>query len=170
MLILMLAMIIVPLPPFALDTLFTFNIALAVAILLTAIYVRRPLDFGVFPTRLLVVTLLRLALNIASTRVVLLDGHAIAGGGGGVVRLLLDRREHADRRRGRGERIGQLRGSGQCGGRQRGAGEEDEWQERAHVESPTNVGRFTSSIRRVPRCCRPRSSESATDLASPRSG
>ncbi|MEM6809845.1 MAG: FHIPEP family type III secretion protein, partial [Pseudomonadota bacterium] len=72
----------VPLPPFALDTLFTFNIALSLAILLTVIYVARPLDFGVFPTVLLVVTLLRLALNIASTRVVLLDGHTGSGAAG----------------------------------------------------------------------------------------
>lgn len=85
LLITMLAMIIVPLPPFALDTLFTFNIALAVAILLTAIYVRRPLDFGVFPTILLIVTLLRLALNIASTRVVLLDGHTGTSAAGKVI-------------------------------------------------------------------------------------
>ncbi len=71
----MLAMMMVPLPPLALDTLFTFNIALSLAILLTAVYVNRPLEFGVFPTVLLLVTLLRLALNIASTRVVLLHGH-----------------------------------------------------------------------------------------------
>jgi len=85
LLIIMLAMVIVPLPPFALDILFTFNIALAVAILLTAIYVRRPLEFGVFPTILLIVTLLRLALNIASTRVVLLDGHTGTSAAGKVI-------------------------------------------------------------------------------------
>ena len=68
LLLIMLAMMMVPLPPLALDVLFTFNIALSVAILLTTIYVGRPLDFAVFPTVLLVVTLLRLALNVASTR------------------------------------------------------------------------------------------------------
>jgi flagellar biosynthesis protein FlhA len=85
MLLTMLAMVMVPLPPMALDILFTFNIALAVAILLTAIYVGRPLDFGVFPTILLVVTLLRLVLNIASTRVVLLNGHTGTGAAGKVI-------------------------------------------------------------------------------------
>lgn len=81
----MLAMVMVPLPPLALDILFTFNIALAVAILLTVIYVGRPLDFGVFPTILLVVTLLRLVLNIASTRVVLLHGHSGTAAAGKVI-------------------------------------------------------------------------------------
>ncbi len=71
-----LAMMMIPLPPLMLDGLFTFNIALSLAILLTTVYVKRPLDFGVFPTVLLIVTLLRLALNIASTRVVLLNGHS----------------------------------------------------------------------------------------------
>ncbi len=81
----MLAMVMVPLPPMALDILFTFNIALAVAILLTAIYVSRPLEFGVFPTVLLLVTLLRLVLNIASTRVVLLEGHSGTAAAGKVI-------------------------------------------------------------------------------------
>jgi len=85
LLIMLLAMVIVPLPPLALDVLFTFNIALAVAILLTSVYVSRPLDFGVFPTILLVVTLLRLGLNIASTRVVLLDGHTGTSAAGKVI-------------------------------------------------------------------------------------
>jgi flagellar biosynthesis protein FlhA len=85
LLLIMLSMIMVPLPPLALDTLFTFNIALSVAILLTVIYVPRPLEFGVFPTILLVVTLLRLALNIASTRVVLLYGHTGSGAAGNVI-------------------------------------------------------------------------------------
>lgn len=75
LIILLLAMMIVPLPPFVLDLLFTFNISLSLIILLVAIYIARPLDFGVFPSVLLVATLLRLALNIASTRVVLLQGH-----------------------------------------------------------------------------------------------
>jgi len=90
LLLIMLSMIMVPLPPFALDTLFTFNIALSVAILLTVIYVARPLEFGVFPTILLVVTLLRLALNIASTRVVLLDGHLGTGAAGNVIEAFGD--------------------------------------------------------------------------------
>ena len=85
LLLVILAMMMVPLPPIALDTLFTFNIALSLAILLTVIYVARPLEFAVFPTVLLVVTLLRLALNIASTRVVLLEGHTGSGAAGKVI-------------------------------------------------------------------------------------
>ena len=85
LLLAMLAMMLVPLPPLALDVLFTFNIALSVAILLTTVYVDRPLDFAVFPTILLVVTLLRLALNIASTRVVLLNGHTGTSAAGEVI-------------------------------------------------------------------------------------
>lgn len=85
LLVAMLAMMMVPLPPLALDVLFTFNIALSVAILLTTVYVGRPLDFAVFPTILLVVTLLRLALNIASTRVVLLNGHTGTSAAGKVI-------------------------------------------------------------------------------------
>ena len=85
LLLVILAMMMVPLPPLALDALFSFNIALSVAILLTAIYVRRPLEFGVFPTILLVVTLLRLALNIASTRIVLLYGHTGTAAAGNVI-------------------------------------------------------------------------------------
>ncbi|RJY18256.1 flagellar biosynthesis protein FlhA [Parashewanella spongiae] len=69
------AMIILPIPPLLLDTLFSFNIALALVVLLVAIYSGRPLDFAAFPTVLLIATLLRLALNVASTRVVLLEGH-----------------------------------------------------------------------------------------------
>ncbi|MEO0998449.1 MAG: flagellar biosynthesis protein FlhA, partial [Pseudomonadota bacterium] len=83
--VMLLAMMLVPLPPLALDTLFTFNIALSLAILLTAVYVNRPLEFGVFPTVLLLVTLLRLALNIASTRVVLLNGHTGSDAAGQVI-------------------------------------------------------------------------------------
>ncbi|WP_298769256.1 flagellar biosynthesis protein FlhA [uncultured Shewanella sp.] len=70
-----LAMIVLPMPPFLLDMLFSFNIGLALMVLLVAIYADRPLDFAAFPTVLLVATLLRLALNVASTRVVLLEGH-----------------------------------------------------------------------------------------------
>src|SRR5688500_13132664 len=71
----MIAMMTLPIPAFLLDVLFSFNIALSIVVLLVAIYALRPLDFAVFPTVLLVATLLRLALNIASTRVVLLHGH-----------------------------------------------------------------------------------------------
>lgn len=70
-----LAMLVLPLPPFLLDMLFTFNIALSLIVLLVVVYALRPLDFAVFPSFLLVATLLRLSLNVASTRVVLLDGH-----------------------------------------------------------------------------------------------
>ncbi|MGJ3494133.1 Flagellar biosynthesis protein FlhA [Piscirickettsia salmonis] len=72
--LMMLAMMVFPLPPFLLDLFFTFNIALALLVLLVVIYAGKPLDFAVFPTILLVATLLRLALNVASTRVVLLEG------------------------------------------------------------------------------------------------
>lgn len=81
----MLAMTILPLPPFLLDLLFTFNITLALMVLLAGTYTARPLDFNVFPTILLLATLLRLALNIASTRVVLLDGHNGTDAAGKVV-------------------------------------------------------------------------------------
>jgi len=82
LLLVMLAMMMLPIPPFLLDVLFTFNIALSIVVLLVCVYALRPLDFAVFPTILLIATLLRLALNVASTRVVLLhghDGHAAAG-------------------------------------------------------------------------------------------
>ncbi|MGH8289772.1 MAG: flagellar biosynthesis protein FlhA [Steroidobacteraceae bacterium] len=71
-----LAMVILPLPPLALDILFTFNIALSIVIVMAVFYVARPIEFGVFPTVLLLATLLRLALNVASTRVVLLHGYS----------------------------------------------------------------------------------------------
>lgn len=80
-----LAMIVLPIPPFLLDILFSFNIALALIVLLVAIYTDRPLDFAAFPTVLLVATLLRLALNVASTRVVLLEGHNGADAAGKVI-------------------------------------------------------------------------------------
>ncbi len=75
MLVIMLGMMMLPLPPFLLDVFFTFNIALSLVVLLAVIYSERPLDFAVFPTVILLATLLRLALNVASTRVVLLNGH-----------------------------------------------------------------------------------------------
>ncbi len=74
LLLALLGMVTLPVPPLLLDTLFTFNIALSIVVLLVAVYALRPLDFAVFPTILLVATLLRLALNVASTRVVLLNG------------------------------------------------------------------------------------------------
>lgn len=75
LIVMMLAMMILPLPAFALDIFFSFNIALAIIILLTSLYTVKPLDFMVFPTVLLVSTMLRLSLNVASTRVVLTEGH-----------------------------------------------------------------------------------------------
>jgi len=81
----LLAMVVVPLPPIMLDALFTFNIALSLVVVLAVIYVSRPLDFTVFPTVLLMTTLLRLALNVASTRVVLLNGHEGTAAAGKVI-------------------------------------------------------------------------------------
>lgn len=75
LILMVLAMMILPLPPFILDLLFTFNISLAVMILLVAMFTKKPLDFAAFPAVLLFATLLRLALNVASTRVVLMHGH-----------------------------------------------------------------------------------------------
>lgn len=73
--IMILVMMILPVPAFALDLFFTFNIALSLMVLVAALYTTRPLDFAAFPTILLVTTLLRLSLNVASTRVVLMHGH-----------------------------------------------------------------------------------------------
>ncbi|QGC29538.1 hypothetical protein FYB25_03495 [Bordetella parapertussis] len=75
LIVLVLGMMVLPLPTFLLDLLFTFNIALSVMILLVAMFTRKPLDFAAFPSVLLFATLLRLSLNVASTRVVLLNGH-----------------------------------------------------------------------------------------------
>ena len=80
-----LAMVVLPLPPMALDILFTFNIALSLVVLMAVFYVPRPLEFGVFPSVLLLATLLRLALNVASTRVVLMHGHTGSGSAGKVI-------------------------------------------------------------------------------------
>ncbi|WP_117315225.1 flagellar biosynthesis protein FlhA [Chromatocurvus halotolerans] len=82
---LVLAMVVLPLPAAILDILFTFNITLSIAVILSVIYIRKPLEFGVFPTVLLLSTLLRLALNIASTRVVLLEGHTGGDAAGKVI-------------------------------------------------------------------------------------
>ncbi|MFS1956436.1 flagellar biosynthesis protein FlhA [Vibrio cyclitrophicus] len=80
-----LAMVVLPIPAFLLDMFFTFNIALSMVVLLVSVYTRRPLDFAAFPTVLLIATLLRLALNVASTRVVLLHGHEGGDAAGNVI-------------------------------------------------------------------------------------
>lgn len=85
LILLILSMMVLPLPPFILDLLFTFNIALAIIILIVALFTRRVLDFAAFPTVLLFATLLRLSLNVASTRVVLLNGHTGSDAAGRVI-------------------------------------------------------------------------------------
>ena len=86
LLLVILGMMTLPIPPFLLDVFFTFNIALSIVVLLVSVYALRPLDFAVFPTILLVATLLRLALNVASTRVVLLHGHEGGDAAGKVIK------------------------------------------------------------------------------------
>ncbi|RLA41219.1 MAG: flagellar biosynthesis protein FlhA [Gammaproteobacteria bacterium] len=88
--VMMLAMIILPLPPVMLDVFFTFNISFSLIVLLAVIYAERPLEFTAFPTVLLIATLLRLALNIASTRVVLLEGHTGTDAAGKVIQAFGD--------------------------------------------------------------------------------
>jgi flagellar biosynthesis protein FlhA len=85
LIVLILAMMVLPLPPVLLDLLFTFNIALSMVVLLVVAYTRQPLEFAVFPTILLVTTLLRLSLNVASTRAVLLHGHTGPDAAGKVI-------------------------------------------------------------------------------------
>ncbi|MGM0784228.1 MAG: flagellar biosynthesis protein FlhA [Pseudomonadota bacterium] len=85
LIMMILAMMILPLPPFGLDLLFTFNIALAVMVLLVSMFTQKPLDFAAFPAVLLFTTLLRLSLNVASTRVVLMEGHAGGDAAGKVI-------------------------------------------------------------------------------------
>jgi flagellar biosynthesis protein FlhA len=85
LLLVLLAMMILPMPTFLLDILFTFNISLALVVILATVYAKRPLDFAVFPTILLVTTLMRLALNVASTRVVLINGHTGSDAAGAVI-------------------------------------------------------------------------------------
>ena len=80
-----LAMMVLPLPPLALDMLFTINIAIALMVMMVAAYMIRPLDFAAFPSVLLLTTLMRLSLNVASTRVVLLEGHTGPGSAGAVI-------------------------------------------------------------------------------------
>ena len=83
--VMILAMMVLPLPPFALDLLFTFNIAMALMVMMVAAYMVKPLDFAVFPAVILLTTLLRLSLNVASTRVVLMEGHTGTGAAGQVI-------------------------------------------------------------------------------------
>ena len=83
--LLMLVMMVLPIPTIGLDLLFTFNIALSLIVLLVTVYASRPLEFSSFPTVLLVATMLRLSLNIASTRVVLLEGHTGTASAGQVI-------------------------------------------------------------------------------------
>ena len=85
LIIMILGMMILPLPAFVLDLLFTFNIALAIMVLLVSMYTQKPLDFAAFPAVLLFTTLLRLSLNVASTRVVLLEGHTGPDAAGKVI-------------------------------------------------------------------------------------
>ncbi len=85
-----LAMMVIPLPAFILDIFFTFNIALSLIVLLAVVYSLRPLEFAVFPTVILIATLLRLSLNVASTRVVLLNGHAGPDAAGKVIQSFGD--------------------------------------------------------------------------------
>jgi flagellar biosynthesis protein FlhA len=86
MLVLMvLVMMVLPLPAFLLDLLFTFNIAIALMVMMVSVYMLRPLDFAAFPTVILLTTLMRLSLNVASTRVVLLEGHTGPGAAGQVI-------------------------------------------------------------------------------------
>ncbi|MEW8262465.1 MAG: flagellar biosynthesis protein FlhA, partial [Candidatus Thiodiazotropha taylori] len=84
-LLMLLAMLVIPLPPIALDLFFTFNITLSLVVMLVVVYTKRPLEFSVFPSMLLIATLLRLALNVASTRVVLLEGHTGGDAAGKVI-------------------------------------------------------------------------------------
>jgi len=84
-LVALLAMVVIPLPAFMLDMLFSFNIALSLTIMLASIYVLKPLHFASFPSILLIATLLRLALNVASTRIVLLEGHTGTDAAGDVI-------------------------------------------------------------------------------------
>lgn len=85
MLMLLLGMMTLPVPTILLDVFFTFNIALSIIVLMVSIYAGRPLDFAIFPSVLLIATLLRLALNVASTRVVLLEGHEGGAAAGKVI-------------------------------------------------------------------------------------
>jgi flagellar biosynthesis protein FlhA len=78
-------MVILPMPAFLLDILFSFNIALSLVIILVSVFTKKPVDFGIFPLVLLIATVLRLALNVASTRIVLLEGHEGGDAAGKVI-------------------------------------------------------------------------------------
>ena len=80
-----LAMMVLPMPTWLLDTFFTFNIAIALMVMMVAAYMIKPLDFAAFPSVLLLSTLMRLSLNVASTRIVLLEGHGGPGAAGAVI-------------------------------------------------------------------------------------
>jgi len=80
-----LALMVLPIPPWLLDAFFTLNIAVALMVMMVAAYMLRPLDFAAFPSVLLLTTLMRLSLNVASTRVVLLEGHQGPGAAGAVI-------------------------------------------------------------------------------------
>src|SRR5262245_24832356 len=85
LIVMIMSMMVLPLPPLLLDVLFTFNIAVSIIVMLVGLQTLRPLDFAIFPTVLLVTTLLRLSLNVASTRVVLLEGHTGPAAAGKVI-------------------------------------------------------------------------------------
>ena len=84
-----LGMVMLPMPPFLLDILFTFNITLSMIVLLVTIYAKRPMEFAVFPSVLLIATILRLSLNVASTRVILVHGHGGGSAAGHVIEALV---------------------------------------------------------------------------------
>lgn len=85
LIVMILAMMVLPLPPFLLDLLFTFNIALSIIVIMVSVHTLKPLDFAAFPTVLLLTTLLRLSLNVASSRVVLMEGHTGPDAAGKVI-------------------------------------------------------------------------------------
>lgn len=89
LILMILSMMVLPLPPFILDLLFTFNIALSIMVLLVAMFTQRTLEFAAFPTILLFSTLLRLALNVASTRIILMEGHTGAAAAGRLLKRLV---------------------------------------------------------------------------------
>src|SRR5574340_927688 len=85
LIVMILAMMVLPLPPLLLDILFTFNIAISIMVLLVSMNTNKALDFAIFPTVLLITTLLRLSLNVASARIVLLEGHTGPDAAGKVI-------------------------------------------------------------------------------------
>jgi flagellar biosynthesis protein FlhA len=84
-LMIVLGVMVVPIPPIMLDMFLALSIALSIAVLLTAVYSKRPLDFSTFPTVLLITTLFRLSLNVASTRNILLNGASDGTGAAGQI-------------------------------------------------------------------------------------